>query len=78
MRELAVIAPSRAAPHVPGLPDDWIEQLRALSPRYVVPSSCQFVQEEWSWYNHAMFPMTYRGIRGGGDAGPTVDRSRAA
>ncbi len=60
MRELAVIAPSRAAPHVPGLPDDWIAQLRALSPRFVVPSSCQFVQEDWSWYNHAMFPMTYR------------------
>jgi hypothetical protein len=60
MRELAVIAPSRAAPHQPGLPDDWIDQLRALAPRYVVPSACQFVQEDWSWYNHAMFPMTYR------------------
>jgi hypothetical protein len=60
MRELAVIAPSRAAPHEPGLPEGWIDQLRALSPRYVVPSSCQFVQEDWSWYNHAMFPMTYR------------------
>lgn len=60
MRELAVIAPSRAAPPVPGLPDDWIDQLRALSPRFVVPSSCQFVQEDWSWYNHAMFPMSYR------------------
>jgi hypothetical protein len=60
MRELAVIAPSRAAPHVPGLPEGWIEQLSALAPRYVVPSACQFVQEDWSWYNHAMFPMTYR------------------
>ena len=60
MRELAVIAPSRAAPHVAGLPDGWIDQLRALAPRFVVPSSCQFVQEDWSWYNHAMFPMTYQ------------------
>jgi hypothetical protein len=60
MRELAVIAPSRAAPHAPGLPEGWIDQLRALAPRYVVPSSCQFVQEDWSWYNQAMFPMTYR------------------
>ncbi len=60
MRELAVIAPSRAAPHVPGLPEDWIGQLTMLAPRFVVPSSCQFVQEGWSWYNHAMFPMTYR------------------
>ena len=42
------------------LPDDWPEQLQALAPRYVVPSSCQFVQEPWSWYNHAMFPITYR------------------
>ena len=60
MRELAVIAPSRASAHVPGLPEDWIDQLRMLAPRFVVPSSCQFVQEDWSWYNHAMFPMTYR------------------
>ncbi|KQQ46392.1 hypothetical protein ASF61_18550 [Duganella sp. Leaf126] len=72
MREVDVIAPSRAqrpgtaAPAQPGapfpvpLPDDWPEQLQALAPRYVVPSSCQFVQEPWSWYNHAMFPITYR------------------
>jgi hypothetical protein len=24
-----------------------------------VPSSCQFVQEPWSWYNRAFFPITY-------------------
>ena len=64
MREVDVIAPSRAshlAPESPvRLPDDWAEQLQALNPRYVVPSSCQFVQEPWSWYNHAMFPITYR------------------
>jgi hypothetical protein len=34
--------------------------LRALDPRYVVPSSCQFQQEPWSWYNHALFPISYR------------------
>ena len=64
MREVDVIAPSRAghvAPELPfALPEEWPEQLQALSPRYVVPSSCQFVQEPWSWYNHAMFPITYR------------------
>jgi len=64
MREVDVIAPSRAghaAPALPvALPEEWPEQLQALSPRYVVPSSCQFVQEPWSWYNHAMFPVTYR------------------
>ncbi|TFW29192.1 MBL fold metallo-hydrolase [Duganella callida] len=60
MREVAVIAPSRAEPGPVRLPEEWPEQLRALAPRYVVPSSCQFNQEPWSWYNHAMFPVTYR------------------
>ena len=60
MREIAVIAPSQAVRGPVELPDDWIAQLRALAPRYLVPSSCQFVQEDWSWYNHAMFPITYR------------------
>ncbi len=63
MREVDVIAPSRASSALaqsPQLPEEWPEQLQALAPRYVVPSSCQFVQEPWSWYNHAMFPITYR------------------
>ncbi len=59
MREIDVLSPSRATPAAPQLPDDWIEQLRLLKPRYVVPSSCQFLQETWSWYNHAFFPITY-------------------
>lgn len=60
MREIAVLSPSRAEPAPSELPADWIEQLRVLDPRYVVPSSCQFVQEAWSWYNRAFFPITYR------------------
>jgi hypothetical protein len=60
MREIDVIAPSRAEGGQPELPEEWPGQLRALKPRYVVPSSCQFVQEPWSWYNHALFPITYR------------------
>ena len=60
MREIDVLAPSRAAQAPSELPADWFEQLRALNPRYVVPSSCQFLQESWSWYNHALFPITYR------------------
>ncbi|WP_426100215.1 MBL fold metallo-hydrolase [Massilia sp. TSP1-1-2] len=59
MRELEVLSPSRAAPAAPQLPPDWIDQLKVLAPRYVVPSSCQFLQEPWSWYNHAFFPITY-------------------
>jgi hypothetical protein len=60
MREIEVLSPSRAAPAPSALPQDWIEQLQVLNPRYVVPSSCQFLQEPWSWYNHAFFPITYR------------------
>ena len=60
MREIEVLAPSRAALAPSELPAEWIEQLQVLNPRYVVPSSCQFLQESWSWYNHAFFPITYR------------------
>ncbi|CUI09139.1 hypothetical protein BN2497_13055 [Janthinobacterium sp. CG23_2] len=60
MREIEVLSPSRAVAAPVQLPEEWFEQLAALKPRYVVPSSCQFVQEPWSWYNHAFFPITYR------------------
>ncbi|MBD8528403.1 MULTISPECIES: MBL fold metallo-hydrolase [unclassified Massilia] len=60
MREIEVLSPSRAAPAPATLPGEWIEQLQALNPRYVVPSSCQFLQEDWSWYNHSFFPISYR------------------
>jgi hypothetical protein len=60
MREIEVLSPSRASPAPAQLPSEWIGQLQALHPRYVVPSSCQFLQEPWSWYNHAFFPISYR------------------
>ncbi|HEV7814925.1 MAG TPA: MBL fold metallo-hydrolase, partial [Janthinobacterium sp.] len=60
MREIEVLSPSRAAAAPAELPGDWIDHLRILNPRYIVPSSCQFLQEPWSWYNHAFFPITYR------------------
>jgi hypothetical protein len=60
MREIEVLTPSRAVPAPVALPEEWIGQLQALNPRYVVPSSCQFQQESWSWYNRAFFPITYR------------------
>jgi hypothetical protein len=59
MRELEVLAPSRFQAAPPELPEEWIPQLQALAPRYVVPSSCQFQQEPWSWYNRAFFPISY-------------------
>lgn len=60
MRELEVIAPDRAEKSPAQLPPEWIEQLQHLKPKVVVPSSCQFSMEPWSWYNHAFFPVTYR------------------
>lgn len=59
MRELEVLAPTRFAAAPPALPEEWITQLQALAPRFIVPSSCQFVQEPWSWYNRAFFPVSY-------------------
>ena len=64
MREIEVLAPSRAAAAPPSLPEEWLPQLQALAPRYVVPSSCQFLQEPWSWYNRAFFPISYAQFAG--------------
>lgn len=59
MRELEVLSPSRADVGTVAIPEEWIPQLQKLNPRFLVPSSCQFVQESWSWYNHALFPISY-------------------
>lgn len=63
MREIEVLAPSRADAASPELPAEWIDQLKVLNPRFVVPSSCQFTQESWSWYRHRFFPITYAQFR---------------
>lgn len=60
MLETEVLSPLRADfTCVDEIDSEKMMQLNRLNPRYVVPSSCQFAQENWSWYNHAMFPMTY-------------------
>lgn len=63
MREIEVLTPSRheSAPSAASrsLPPEWVEQLRVLDARTVIPSSCQFRFEEWSWLNRAYFPITY-------------------
>jgi hypothetical protein len=59
MREVEVIAPSLADPAIPSMPQEWIVQLKILNPKFIVPSSCQFQMEEWSWYNQKFFPITY-------------------
>lgn len=60
MRELEVIAPRRALPAPAEIPAEWKNQLQVLKPKYLVPSSCQFVQESWSWYNKSFFPISYK------------------
>lgn len=62
MRELEVLAPASAEPVSSAtrkLPPEWVEQLEELKPGAIVPSACQFRFEEWSWYNHAFFPISY-------------------
>jgi L-ascorbate metabolism protein UlaG (beta-lactamase superfamily) len=60
MRELAVISPSQAEPASTELPAEWIEQIQTLNPKVIVPSSCQFIHEEFSWYRRLFFPISYR------------------
>lgn len=42
-----------------GFPEEWTQQLQQLAPRAVVPSSCQFIHEEWSWYRNHFFRFSY-------------------
>lgn len=60
MRELEVLSPLRALPADPNIPHEWVSQLEVLNPRFLVPSSCQFKFESWSWYNEAFFPISYK------------------
>ena len=60
MREIDVLAPAMAVPAERQSPPELMAQLAMLRPRYVVPSSCQFIQEPWSWYRLAYFPISYR------------------
>lgn len=59
LRETEVLSPSRALPASRSVPSEWVEQLRALSPQWIVPSSCQFIHESWSWFNQFLFPISY-------------------
>ena len=59
MRELEVLSPKRFLPSTQELPFEWLEQLQQLRPRCLIPGSCQFIHESWSWYNHAFFPISY-------------------
>jgi hypothetical protein len=60
MRELEVLSPNRASPATLSLPEEWVEQIQKLQPRALIPSSCQFIFENWSWYNQKFFPISYK------------------
>ncbi len=60
MQELEVISPSKVTISKQSLPPEWIQQLKILKPKYIVPSSCQFIHESWSWYKNIFFPITYK------------------
>lgn len=59
MRELQVLQPSIASRETE-IPIEWAEVLKTLNPKAIVPSSCQFQHESWSWYNQALFPISYK------------------
>jgi hypothetical protein len=60
MREIEVLSPARYKTEPQHLPEEWLTQIKLLNPRFIIPSSCQFKMEPWSWYNKAFFPITYR------------------
>lgn len=63
LREIQVLSPVRFKNENTEIPFEWIEQLKVLNPKYVIPSSCQFLHEDWSWYNSWLFPISYKTFR---------------
>ncbi|MES2801330.1 MAG: MBL fold metallo-hydrolase [Bdellovibrionota bacterium] len=59
MREVEVLSPHRYKAEPQVLPEEWLSQLTKLNPKNLIPSSCQFRMEDWSWYNQAFFPISY-------------------
>lgn len=60
MQEIQVLAPTRSLASDGCLPIEWLEQIKKINPKCIVPSSCQFIFEEWSWYNNFFFPISYK------------------
>lgn len=59
MQELQVLSPSRAQWSDGELPIEWKEQLLKLGAHCIIPSACQFIHEDWSWYRSYFFPISY-------------------
>lgn len=60
MKEIDVLSPRQAMPAQRKIPHEWIEQIQVLNPKYLIPSSCQFIFENWSWMNQVYFPISYK------------------
>lgn len=60
MREIEVLSPARYKASLRKLPEEWLLQIKSLNPKVLIPSSCQFIHESWSWYRHAYFPISYK------------------
>ena len=60
MREIEILTPKWSEPADTKLPPEWVQQLKTLNPKNIIPSSCQFKMEDWSWYNQAFFPISYK------------------
>lgn len=63
MQEIEVLCPeisNTSAEEIFDIPEELKSDLLALQPQTLIPSSCQFKFEDWSWYNHKYFPISYK------------------
>lgn len=60
MREIEVLSPRQIETLPVEIPKEWVSQIKRLAPQFIIPSSCQFLMESWSWYNHTFFPISYK------------------
>lgn len=60
MREIEVLSPRRYQMCTQEIPQESLDQIKQLNPKRLIPSSCQFQFESWSWYNQAYFPISYQ------------------
>lgn len=62
MQEIEVLGPEfrkTKAEEQCEIPEELKSDLLALQPKTLIPSSCQFKFEAWSWYNDKYFPISY-------------------
>lgn len=60
LREIDCLSPRNAPEPDFEIPIEWQQQIGEFSYKYIVPSSCQFSFEPWSWMNKFFFPISYQ------------------